>query len=188
MKLFVLNATEEFIANVRLSPPIPAVKAVCTSYIRDPEILGSTYQYRCTLEPESEADKNKVSSFLRYLRDRQKVILFCSICMKDYDMFPSSQAAVIKLDSGAVLYAYPPEASTLVTDSVRCFRKLDAREIVPAVQLVPQGVSNSSTSSSVASTNGGFLATLLGKASIFSFFFLFFFSKMNDNKLIYDMI
>lgn len=73
MKLFVLNATEEFIANVRLNPSIPAAKLVCTSYIRDPEILGTGYQYRCTLEPETEADKNKVSSFLRYLRDRQKV-------------------------------------------------------------------------------------------------------------------
>ena len=75
------------------------------------------------------------------------------------------QTAVLKLDSGAVLYAYPPETSAVVTDSVRCFRKLDAREIVSPVLHIPPVISSAATSTSVA-VNNGFLATLLGKVSV----------------------
>ena len=74
-KLYVLNATEEFVSNVSLSWIQSDVKLVVTTYARDPAILGAAYTLKGSMRPASEDDKNKFYSFLGYLQGRQKVLL-----------------------------------------------------------------------------------------------------------------
>ncbi len=77
MKFFVLNATEEFICDVAAEPSLDETqKVVVETYTRDPDILTSNYSLTCKLHHKKEEDKHRFLTFVKYLKERQKVFRF----------------------------------------------------------------------------------------------------------------